>query len=145
TRSTQWPAESATRRSSPSPRPLRDSSECLQVSTDVEYPRRRLSIKQRVHDIGRLESRTYGEFMSKIAVYGAYGFTGGLVVAELRRRGIPAVLVGRSAERLEPLGCDVRVAPLDDPQRLAEAFADCDAVINAAGPFTPTSSVVIRA
>jgi short subunit dehydrogenase-like uncharacterized protein len=83
--------------------------------------------------------------MSNIAVYGASGFTGGLVVAELRRRGVPVVAVGRSADRLRPLGGDIRVAPLDDPARLAEAFADCDAVINAAGPFTPTSSVVIRA
>jgi short subunit dehydrogenase-like uncharacterized protein len=81
----------------------------------------------------------------KVAVYGASGFTGGLVVAELRRRGIPVVAVGRSAERLRPLGGDIRVAPLHDPPRLAEAFADCDAVINAAGPFTPTSGVVIRA
>jgi short subunit dehydrogenase-like uncharacterized protein len=80
-----------------------------------------------------------------VAVYGASGFTGGLVVAELRRRGIPVVAVGRSTDRLQPLGGDIRVAPLDDPASLAEVFADCDAVINAAGPFTPTSSVVIRA
>jgi short subunit dehydrogenase-like uncharacterized protein len=80
-----------------------------------------------------------------VAVYGASGFTGGLVVAELRRRGIPVVAVGRSVDRLRALGGDIRVAPLDDPARLAEAFRECDAVINAAGPFTPTSSVVVRA
>ena len=83
--------------------------------------------------------------MSNIAVYGASGFTGGLVVAELRRRGIPVVPVGRSAERLRAVGGEVRVAALDDPDGLAAAFAGCDAVINAAGPFTPTSGAVIRA
>ena len=36
----------------------------------------------------------------KMAVYGASGYTGRLVLAELARRDIPAVLVGRDPERL---------------------------------------------
>src|SRR5919202_4561014 len=61
-----------------------------------------------------------GDHNAKIAVYGASGFTGGLVVAELGRQGLSPVLVGRSAERLRKAavdagvaGAEVRVAGLD--------------------------------
>lgn len=88
----------------------------------------------------------------RIAVYGATGFTGGLAVAELGRRGLSPVLVGRNAERLHKAAVDagvadaeVRVAGLDDPRALADAFAGCDAVINAAGPFALWGEPVVRA
>ena len=88
----------------------------------------------------------------RIAVYGATGFTGGLAVAELGRRGISPVLVGRDAERLHKAAADagvadaeVRVAGLDAPPALADAFAGCDAVVNAAGPFALWGEPVVRA
>lgn len=88
----------------------------------------------------------------KIAVYGASGFTGGLAAAELGRRGLSPVLVGRNAERLRKAaadagvaGAEVRVAGLDDPRALAAAFAGCDAVVNAAGPFALWGEPVVRA
>ncbi len=40
----------------------------------------------------------------RIAVDGASGYQGGLVVAELTRRGIGTVLVGRDAARLREAG-----------------------------------------
>jgi short subunit dehydrogenase-like uncharacterized protein len=61
-----------------------------------------------------------GELTGPIAVYGATGYTGRLAAAELVRRGVDAVLVGRSAAKLEivaeDLGgeTDTRVAELDD-------------------------------
>ncbi|MFD8481427.1 saccharopine dehydrogenase family protein [Kitasatospora sp. NPDC059673] len=88
----------------------------------------------------------------RIAVYGASGFTGGLVVAELYRRGITPVPVGRSRERLDAAvvkagaeGAEVRIADLADHDALVAAFADCDAVVNCAGPFTPWGEPVVRA
>jgi short subunit dehydrogenase-like uncharacterized protein len=84
----------------------------------------------------------------KIAVYGASGYTGQLVAAELRRRDIDAVLSGRDAERLARVGwpgSEVRPAKPDDPAALAEAFRDCDAVINCAGPFTSFCEAIVRA
>jgi short subunit dehydrogenase-like uncharacterized protein len=88
----------------------------------------------------------------RIAVYGATGFTGGLAVAELGRRSISPVLVGRDAERLQKAAVDagvadaeVRVAGLDGPAALADAFAGCDAVVNAAGPFELWGEPVVRA
>jgi short subunit dehydrogenase-like uncharacterized protein len=84
----------------------------------------------------------------KIAVYGASGYTGKLVVAELIRRGITAVLVGRDVRRLAAVdapGADRRQADADDDAALVRAFRDCDAVINCAGPFTVAGLSVVRA
>jgi short subunit dehydrogenase-like uncharacterized protein len=88
----------------------------------------------------------------EIAVYGASGFTGGLAVAELGRRGLSPVLVGRDAERLRKAAvgagvpdAEIRVAELDDPAALSAAFDGCDAVVNAAGPFALWGEPVVRA
>ncbi|MEU6747825.1 saccharopine dehydrogenase NADP-binding domain-containing protein [Spirillospora sp. NPDC046719] len=88
----------------------------------------------------------------RIAVYGASGFTGGLALAELRRRGIEAVAVGRDRERLHAAAdragapdTDLRIAGLRDHAVLTEAFRDCDAVINCAGPFALWGEPVVRA
>ncbi|MFQ6392846.1 saccharopine dehydrogenase family protein [Nocardia sp. KC 131] len=88
----------------------------------------------------------------RIAVHGASGFTGGLAVAELVRRGIEPVLVGRNADRLRAAAvasgvpdAEVRVAGLDDSVALTAAFADCVAVVNCAGPFTRWGEPVVRA
>jgi short subunit dehydrogenase-like uncharacterized protein len=88
----------------------------------------------------------------KMAVYGASGYTGRLVLAELARRGIPAVLVGRDPERLRAAAAGAGMpaagtaqASLDDPAALAGAFAGCAAVINCAGPFITSGEPVVRA
>jgi short subunit dehydrogenase-like uncharacterized protein len=90
-----------------------------------------------------------------VCVYGATGYTGKLVAAELARRGAPMVLAGRSAEKLARVAelaraeggevVDVRAAPIDDHAALVAAFAGCPAVINAAGPFVHTGEPVLRA
>ncbi len=88
----------------------------------------------------------------RIAVDGASGYQGGLVVAELTRRGIGTVLVGRdaarlreAAARLEVLDTERRVARWDDHGALATAFGGCEAVVNCAGPFTPSGHAVVHA
>ncbi|MFI5683024.1 saccharopine dehydrogenase family protein [Streptomyces sp. NPDC051636] len=88
----------------------------------------------------------------KIAVYGATGFVGRLVSAELRRRDLTPVLVGRDKDRLHAAASasggtmpDIRVAALDDPAALAAALHGIDAVINCASPFTSLGEPVIRA
>lgn len=83
-----------------------------------------------------------------IAVYGATGHTGQFVVQEAQRRGLAVVAVGRSAARLDELFPSVaarRVAVLDDPLSLEQAFAGCAVVINCAGPFLDTATPVARA
>ncbi|MDD5335268.1 MAG: saccharopine dehydrogenase NADP-binding domain-containing protein [Rhodoferax sp.] len=83
-----------------------------------------------------------------IAVYGATGHTGQFVVHEARRRGLPVVAIGRSIVRLNetfPPAVTRRMALLDDPVGLEQAFAGCAVVINCAGPFLDTAAPVARA
>jgi short subunit dehydrogenase-like uncharacterized protein len=86
-----------------------------------------------------------------IAVFGATGYTGRLVAAELRRRGLDFVLCGRDPGKLRVLAAElggdpeVRVASVDDRDALRHAFGDCAAVINCAGPFTLLGEPVVRA
>lgn len=86
-----------------------------------------------------------------IAVYGATGYTGRLVAAELRRRGLTATLCGRSRDRLEAVARSldvdwpVRAAAIDDAPALRQALLGAKAVINCAGPFTYYGAPVIEA
>jgi short subunit dehydrogenase-like uncharacterized protein len=84
-----------------------------------------------------------------VAVYGASGHTGKFVVAELKRRGIGVVRIGRDAARLTESSADDatpwRVAAIDDPAQLDAAIRGTDAVINCAGPFLDTALPVVDA
>jgi short subunit dehydrogenase-like uncharacterized protein len=76
-----------------------------------------------------------------IAVYGATGFTGGLIARELRRLGADFLIAGRDRGKLEGLseelgGVPVAVASLDDPAALREVLEPCAVVAACAGPFT---------
>ncbi|HSF01440.1 MAG TPA: saccharopine dehydrogenase NADP-binding domain-containing protein [Solirubrobacterales bacterium] len=86
-----------------------------------------------------------------IAVYGATGYTGRLVAAELRRRGAEMVLAGRNRAKLEILAEDlggqiaIRDASLDDPTALRELLEPCAAVIACAGPFLQHGEPILAA
>jgi short subunit dehydrogenase-like uncharacterized protein len=86
-----------------------------------------------------------------IAVYGATGYTGKLVAAELAAAGADFVISGRNPEKLEALAREldaevpVRPAKVDDPVALAQLLSDCAAVIDCAGPFTSYGEPVLRA
>ncbi|TDD84376.1 NAD-dependent epimerase/dehydratase family protein [Actinomadura darangshiensis] len=88
----------------------------------------------------------------KIAVYGASGYQGKLVLTELARRDIETVLAGRNRARLEEAASAIglpdaerRSADASDHEALVSAFRGCDAVINCAGPFTSSGEAVVRA
>src|SRR5215831_14299734 len=84
-----------------------------------------------------------------VAVYGATGHTGRFVVAELTRRRLVPVAVGRDKAKLAVAGfsadVETRVAPIDDPELLDRALAGVAAVINCAGPFLDTAEPVAAA
>lgn len=84
--------------------------------------------------------------LAPIAVYGASGHTGRFVAAELRRRHVPVIAIGRSAEKLDRMDAAAkRVAALEDPAALDRALAGAAAVINCAGPFLDTAQPLIEA
>lgn len=91
------------------------------------------------------------EQTGRIAVYGASGYTGRLVAAELDRRGASFVLSGRNREKLDHLSASldshpaVEPASLDDGAALRLLLADCGAVIDCAGPFSELGEPVVRA
>jgi short subunit dehydrogenase-like uncharacterized protein len=85
-----------------------------------------------------------------IVVYGATGFTGKLVAAELQRRGADFTIAGRSAEKLRPLAARLgevpfTAAPLDDPAALRALLEPAAAVIACAGPFAEHGEPVLAA
>src|SRR5262245_61865164 len=86
-----------------------------------------------------------------IAVYGATGYTGRLVAAELAEAGADFVISGRNPVKLEALRADLGLesapvtASIYDPGSLRALLADCSAVINCAGPFVKLGEPVLRA
>jgi short subunit dehydrogenase-like uncharacterized protein len=86
-----------------------------------------------------------------IALYGATGYTGRLVAAELARADADFIVAGRNPEKLESLRSDLgleasaRTASLDDPASLRELLADCATVISCAGPFVRFGEPVLAA
>ena len=86
-----------------------------------------------------------------IAVYGATGYTGRLVSAELARAGADLVLSGRDRVKLDALASEidgevaVKAATLDDPASLRTLLADCSVVVDCAGPFVRYGDPVLAA
>ena len=87
--------------------------------------------------------------MAKWLLYGAYGYTGQLIVEEALRREQQPLLAGRDEAKLRLLAekhqLDYRVVDLDDTTALSAAVAEVDLVLHAAGPFSQTSLPVVRA
>jgi short subunit dehydrogenase-like uncharacterized protein len=86
-----------------------------------------------------------------IAVYGATGYTGRLVAAELAQAGADVILSGRNRAKLEALASQiggdpaVRQATLDGSGALQALLADCAVVIDCAGPFVHHGEPVLAA
>lgn len=82
-------------------------------------------------------------------IYGAYGYTGQLIVAEALRRGHRPVLAGRSPDKLawmaHETGLDTAVVDLRDEAALTRLLSSFDLVFHAAGPFIRTSGPMVRA
>jgi short subunit dehydrogenase-like uncharacterized protein len=86
-----------------------------------------------------------------IAVYGATGYTGRLVAAELAEADADFVVSGRNPDKLAALADQhggkprAHVASLDDDAGLRSLLGDCTAVIDCAGPFVLHGEPVLKA
>ena len=88
-----------------------------------------------------------------IVVYGATGYTGKLICAELASRGARIVAAGRDSAKLEAAVADldeggsveVAAVPLSDPSALRELLERGSVVIGCAGPFTLHGRPLIEA
>lgn len=76
-------------------------------------------------------------------IYGAYGYTGRLVVEEAVRRGHQPILAGRDEKQLLDLAQEYRlgsrVFDLDHVHKARQALSDVGLVLNCAGPFALTA------
>jgi len=85
-----------------------------------------------------------------IAVVGATGYTGQFVAAELHRRDLPAILLGRDLGKLAAIrarhpDAEHRAADAADPASLDRALQGAAAVLHCAGPFMDTAPPVLAA
>ena len=86
-----------------------------------------------------------------IVLYGASGFTGKLIAAELCARGLDFTLAGRSREKLEAVAAQlpdprpVAAVALDDAGALRSLLEPAAVVIGCAGPFTLHGGPLIAA
>ena len=83
-----------------------------------------------------------------LALLGATGYTGGLVLERMRELGLPVRLVGRRRDALERIagdGEELRVADARHEAELLDAFDGVFAVISTAGPFGPNGTRVVAA
>jgi len=82
-----------------------------------------------------------------LIIYGATGYTGGLLARAAKQRGLRPILAGRDESKLRALGGELglehRVAPLD--ARLAGALGGAGVLLNAAGPFSKTALPLVEA
>jgi short subunit dehydrogenase-like uncharacterized protein len=79
----------------------------------------------------------------RLLVYGATGYTGGLLADLAKQRGLAPIVAGRSRAKVEAvaarLGLEARAASVDDAAQLAEMLRDVACVISSAGPFARTA------
>ena len=83
-----------------------------------------------------------------LAVLGATGYTGRIVLGQARAAGLPLRLVGRRRDALEEAagdGEEVRVADARDEGALRAAFEGAGAVVSLAGPFLAVGAAPVKA
>ncbi|MBL9037750.1 MAG: saccharopine dehydrogenase NADP-binding domain-containing protein [Archangium sp.] len=84
-----------------------------------------------------------------VVVYGATGFTGRLILAELRRQGLSFAVAGRPSAALNELGAQYHVpvlaAALTDPGRVAVALSRGVVTLACAGPYAETGLPLLHA
>jgi short subunit dehydrogenase-like uncharacterized protein len=87
--------------------------------------------------------------MSRVLIYGATGYTGGLAVEQAVRTGLDVVVAGRHRHRAadvgEQWGVEARAFGLDDPAAVRAAIEDVDCVLHVAGPFGVTARPMMEA
>lgn len=85
----------------------------------------------------------------KLLIYGAYGYSGRLVVKAALRRGLHPVVAGRDAAKAGALGRETglkhRAFPLDDETLAAAGLEGVGTVLNCAGPFSQTAAPMAAA
>jgi short subunit dehydrogenase-like uncharacterized protein len=85
----------------------------------------------------------------KYLLYGATGYTAGLVIEESMKQGLKPVLAGRNHQKIEALagkyGLPFLVFGLDDPHDIDKSLNGFQVLLNCAGPFIHTAKPLVEA
>lgn len=85
----------------------------------------------------------------RVLVYGAYGYTGVLIVNEALKHQLKPLLAGRNKEKLASMATmlDLEFTAFDlaDSEKLKEVLSTVDLVIHCAGPFIYTAQIMALA
>lgn len=86
--------------------------------------------------------------MGSWMLYGANGYTAGLILKRALAAGHQPVLAGRNAATIQALGAEfnlpVRTFPLDNPATVRSALQNIDTVLHCAGPYSATAAPMIE-
>jgi short subunit dehydrogenase-like uncharacterized protein len=87
--------------------------------------------------------------MPSLLIYGANGYTGRLIAAEAKRRGIEAIIAGRRESELAALAGELnlphRSFTLDSVDDVSRQLTGVTAVLHCAGPFSQTAAPMLTA
>lgn len=82
-------------------------------------------------------------------IYGANGYTGRLIAAAAKKRGLSPMLAGRNRAEVEALGREldlpVRVFPCSEADAVARGIDGMELILHCAGPFSATASPMVKA
>ena len=86
---------------------------------------------------------------NRFLLYGANGYTAGLIIRFAGEYGLKPVLAGRNETAIRSLaeqhGLDYRIASLDDPKQVDALLQGFQVVLHAAGPFMYTARPMMEA
>lgn len=82
-------------------------------------------------------------------IYGAYGYSGELILREALKQGLKPIVAGRHETKTLTLaadcGLEARVFALDDQAKVREQLDGVGLVVHCAGPFSATSGPMVEA
>ncbi|HYG20162.1 MAG TPA: saccharopine dehydrogenase NADP-binding domain-containing protein, partial [Ohtaekwangia sp.] len=85
----------------------------------------------------------------QVVVYGAYGYTGSLIVEQCKTRNLRVLLAGRNAGKLkqqsDATGLDFEAADINDHTALCALLKKAQLVIHCGGPFQFTARQMTEA
>ena len=86
--------------------------------------------------------------MSKILIYGAYGFVGKEISRLAKEKGLNPVLAGRNKKKIQDLASalklDYLVFSLSEVDKVEKHISDFDIIMNCAGPYIETFKPIVK-
>lgn len=82
-------------------------------------------------------------------IYGANGFSGRLIVAEAKKRGLSPIIAGRNREAIEALANELQLPwrhfAIESVAQVESHLEDIALLLNLAGPFDKTADIAVQA